>query len=311
MGATLRPGVARPTEAKDPRAYEWRALNPAEDRRCDGRPGPDWVIGAGPPQVRGWHGLGDPFAGVITPPPPVTSGRRTLAGTKYFLDGTQVERGAAVSQPYADSGTHGALDWSDADVHRMVDEARRTGDVLHVHAVGDRAIHQLLDALGTPAPVTLEHGDALAPADLPRLRALGIVVVQNPFHFDPALPNAQRLGDRPWIPLASLLAAGIPLALGSDGPLNPFGNIARAIDHGTESLTREQAVAAYTHGSAMDARCAGENGRLAPVLLADLAVLSRDIFTIPARDLAGTRATVTVIGGRVAAGQLACERTGR
>lgn len=81
----------------------------------------------------------------------------------------------------------------------------------------------------------------------------------------------------------SLLAAGVRLALGSDGPRNPFLNIMFATTYPTnpdEALTREQAVTAYTRGSAYAEFAEREKGRLAPGMFADLAVLSQDIFTV-------------------------------
>ena len=86
--------------------------------------------------------------------------------------------------------------------------------------------------------------------------------------------------------LRSALEAGIPVALGSDGPINPWLNVALATTHPRnprEALTREQAVAAYTPG-----------------LFADLAMLSQDPFTVSLDDLPQTEAVLTVIGGAIA-----------
>lgn len=111
---------------------------------------------------------------------------------------------------------------------------------------------------------------------------------------------------RPWAatfqPLRSLLAAGVPLALGSDGPASPFLNILLAVTHPVtpgEAITREQAVEAYTRGSAWVEFAEREKGTLAPGMLADLAVLSQDIFTVEPARLPATASVLTIVGGRV------------
>ena len=106
-----------------------------------------------------------------------------------------------------------------------------------------------------------------------------------------------------------LPAAGIPVALGSDGPLNPYLGIMLAAQHPahpSEAITREQAVIAYTRTAAYAEFAEHDKGTLESGKLADLAVLSQDIFTVPPGDLPKTESILTVVGGKVAydAGQL-------
>ena len=97
--------------------------------------------------------------------------------------------------------------------------------------------------------------------------------------------------------------AAIPLAFGSDGPLNPYLNIMLACrdpDRPTESVSREQAVIEYTQEAAYAEFTEKDKGTLEPGKLADLAVLSQDIFAVPLERLPQTTAVLTIVGGRTA-----------
>lgn len=242
------------------------------------------------------------------------------AGIKWIVDGTPVERLAAVSTPYADRpGERGGLDLQAADLRAQL-LAHRTGDPrtqqVLFHAVGDDAIDAILDALAAtggpqtwgPRRTRIEHGDLLFPWDFARARALGVVVVQNPTHFTLAPVFAQRfvstvLGNLE--PMQSLLAAGIPLALGTDGigaPQSPFLNLFLATvhpAHPSEALTLAQALTAFTHGAAYAELTSDRRGRLTPGQDADLAVLSQDIFHAVPDAIPATTSVLTMVGGRV------------
>jgi predicted amidohydrolase YtcJ len=149
--------------------------------------------------------------------------------------------------------------------------------------------------------VRFEHGDGILPNLIPRVKALGVIVVQNPSHLDLSELRAHTQLDSSQ-PLRSLLAAGIPVALGSDGPMNPYLNIALACEHPdrpSEALTREQAVVAYTLTSAYAEFAESDKGTLVSGKLADLAVLSQDIFTVPHQQLRQTVSILTMVGGAI------------
>src|SRR5437763_793741 len=132
---------------------------------------------------------------------------------------------------------------------------------------------------------------------------LGVSGVQYILAGTPVERGAARRRTGAAQPLGSLLAAGVPIALGSDGPINPYLNIMFAVTHPVnpgEALDREQAVLAYTRGSAYAEFAEREKGMLAPGMLADLAVLSQDIFTVPLGELAKTESVLTLVGGKVA-----------
>lgn len=234
----------------------------------------------------------------------------TVSGIKWILDGTPFERGAALRQPYNDRvGWRGKLNFPESEVAAMLDESLELNQPLLLHCAGDQPVEVVFDAMegyrtkvDWPAKrVRIEHGDGVVADLIPRAKKLGVVVVQNPSHFVDAELFRQRWGPD-MQPLRALLDAGIPLALGSDGPMNPFLNILFATTHPyapTQAITREQAVIAYTHGSAFAEFTDDRKGTIAAGKLADLAVLSQDILTMPAPQLPQTRSVLTIVGGRV------------
>lgn len=233
------------------------------------------------------------------------------APVKYILDGTPMERGAAVRADYADrTGHRGRLNYSDADIGRMVAAAAKSDQPLLVHISGDLGIEKLFAAMrATPANwpakrVRVEHGDLIAPF-IDEARDLGVIIVQNPSHFMlPELMKARFDGERirTFQTFRSLAERGVRVAIGSDGPINPWLNVMFATMHPRnppEAMTREQAVIAYTRGSAFAEFTEHEKGTLAPGMLADLAVLSQDVFTVAPPELPKTTSVLTMIGGRI------------
>jgi predicted amidohydrolase YtcJ len=238
----------------------------------------------------------------------------TVSGTKWILDGTPIERSAAMRKPYADRpSTSGELNFSEKEMEEMLRESLQRDDQLMVHVVGDRTVETFLNAMDATGGravwgkrrVRMEHGDGILPDLIPRVRELGIVVVQNPTHFTLRDLMVRRYGiDRTdqLQPLRSLLDAGIPLALGSDGPPNPFLNIMLATMYPgkpKEAITRDQALTAYTLTSAYAEFAEKDKGSLEPGKLADLAVLSQDIFKVSGDDLPKTESVLTLVNGRI------------
>jgi len=235
----------------------------------------------------------------------------TVSGTKWVLDGTPIERTAAMREPYADRpDTSGQMYFSQHDMEDMLRESLQNNDQLLLHIVGDRTIETFLNAMDATGGagvwakrrVRFEHGDGLMPDLIPRAKTLGVVLVQNPTHLT---LNIKRWGPQRAPrnqPMRALLDAGIPLAIGSDGPNNPYLNIMLASTYRgkpSEALTREQAVTAYTLTAAYAEFAEKDKGSLEPGKWADLAVLSQDIFRVPPEELPKTESVLTMVGGHV------------
>jgi hypothetical protein len=257
------------------------------------RTGPDGRLG-------GWEGV------TIGP-------RDTVSGTKYILDGTPVERLAATRADYIDRpGWHGRLNFPADTLRAILQEALASGDQPLLHAVGDSAIALILSTMESLAPdtawrrvrVRIEHGDGTTPDLIPHAARMGVMIVQNPTHFALGGMVPARFGPERaavYQPLRSLLAAGVPLALGGDGPNHPFVNLMFCLVHPDapdEAITMEQAVIAYTRSAAWAEGREQEKGTLTVGKLADLAVLSQDIFAARPEQLPATTSLLTLLGGR-------------
>lgn len=237
----------------------------------------------------------------------------TVSGTKWIIDGTPIERLALLRAPYADAPkVTGRANVSDVDLREFLRRAFDAREQPMLHVVGDGAIALALDAIqdtGGPRWLTirprLEHADMLHAADFARAARMGVTIVQNPSHFMIAPHLQARLGaDRVarMDVVKAAIAAGVPFAIGSDGPLNPFLNIMFATINAanpSQALTVEQAVAAYTRGSAFAELTEREKGTIAPGMLADVALLSQDIFKVPPPELPRTTSVLTVVNGRI------------
>jgi len=239
----------------------------------------------------------------------------TVSGTKWLLDGTPLEGTLA---PRNDPATmeyfvlHEQLTFPETEIASMLRESLHDHDQLLLHVSAYPPAAAMLSAMQAEGGarvwakqrVRFEHGDSLTPDLIPRVKEMGIVVVQNGIHLagvnvNPAMGGVfERLKAQP---LRSLLVAGIPVALGSDGPTNPYLNIMFASldpDRPSEAITREQAVIAYTLTSAYAEFAEKDKGSLEPGKLADLAALSQDIFTVDASDLPKTESVLTMVGGK-------------
>ncbi|HUP60525.1 MAG TPA: amidohydrolase family protein [Thermoanaerobaculia bacterium] len=249
-----------------------------------------------------WKDTGSPLRvrHIFFPLAPGEKSRARTNGVKWILDGTPIERGAATRTDYPGGG-RGRINFAS-----LAPFLASTDQQLLFHAAGDETIRALFEAMSATPRVDwkskrlrVEHADGLLPDLSESAKRHGVVVVVNPTHFF-ARTMFPKGG---YMRMRSLINEGIPVAIGSDGPMNPYLNILLATDRQdipSEAVTREQAVAAYTSGSAYAEMMEKEKGRIAPGMLADLAVLSQDIFAIGADRLPETVSMLTIIDGKVA-----------
>ena len=237
------------------------------------------------------------------------SNRIEVHGTKWILDGTPVEGAAAIGRPYSkNSSDSGRENFIASDVSEMLRESLAADEQLLLHAIGTTALESVLNAVETLKPAVdwkakhlrVEHADGLTKSQVERIKNAGVMVVQNPTHFWFYINNeVYNVFEGPF---QSLEDSGIDVAIGSDGPLNPFLSLMAAVTHPArphEAMSMESAVRAYTHGSAISEGKGESKGRLTSGYAADLAVLSQDIFSIDVDQLPGTQSVLTLVDGKV------------
>jgi predicted amidohydrolase YtcJ len=241
----------------------------------------------------------------------------TVSGSKWLADGVGVEgtltpRGdwrIPAHVPFDSLIADLPLEFPEAEYRVMLQETIDNNDQLLLHVSGNKSVQTVLDAIDATGGKSIwdgrrlcfEHGDGIFPDQFARIKQDGIIVVQNPVHLAPIVPPGVVAFEKGQ-PLKSLLDAGIPLALGSDAPVNPYLDIMFATNPGnrpSEAITREQAVIAYTRTSAYAEFAEKEKGTIEPGKLADIAVLSQDIFTVPAPELPKTTSVLTMVGGKI------------
>jgi predicted amidohydrolase YtcJ len=222
--------------------------------------------------------------------------------------------------------------WTGEESDRaLVDAVARAGMQPAVHAIGDRAVREVLRAFRDAGPALralrprVEHRQIVQPADLPLLAETGAVASMQPVHAasDAAWVPA-RLGEgterlRGAYAWRSVAGAGAVLAFGSDFPIespDPRAGLhaaeARRGPDGApfqprEAVSREVALRAFTSGAAWAAFAEGRRGTIREGMDADLTAFAEDVLAVPAEALPGLGLVATVVGGRVVAGAAAVQ----
>ncbi len=253
-----------------------------------------------------------------------------IGNLKIFADGALGPQTARMIDPYESDPTNYGITVTDKEeIYTLVSKASTRGFAATIHAIGDKANHDVLDVYeavrreeaerGIPRRNRrhrLEHVQVIHPSDVGRLAALGVIASMQPIHAT----SDYELVDHHWgqrgeyaYAFRKQLVAGAVLAFGSDAPLdniNPIAGIHAAITrqradgspeadgwYSDERLTLEQTLQAFTQGPAYAAYMEDRLGMLAPGYLADLVMLDRDWFAIPSAEILETTVVGTMVGG--------------
>ena len=254
----------------------------------------------------------------------------SCGAVKTMLDGVVEAHTAAMLTPYSDDPTQsGKLFWDPAKYKQAIAELDRRGFQIFTHAIGDRAVRLALDAFEaaqsqnhtTDARPRVEHIETVTAADIPRFGKLGVIASFQPLH---AYPDDDTLkvwarnagpdrAQRAWV-WRSIENTGGRLAFGSDWPvvtLSPWPGVQNALTRQTkegdppggwlpqERVSLEDTIKAYTLGAAFAGRREKTEGSLEVGKLADLIVLSQNLFEVKPVQTGQTEVLLTMVGGRV------------
>lgn len=251
------------------------------------------------------------------------NGMLAVRSFKLFLDGALGSRGAELSAPYTDAaGERGLQLMTDAEVGKIIQDARRKGFQVNVHAIGDRAVTRALNAfekeeVGKEERFRVEHASLVTDEDLPRFARLHIIAsIQPVFVGEYSRWAEDRVGPKRahWVLRArDLLNAGVDLAAGTDYPDSDSG---RPIDnlyclitrqsaagkpepgwHSDQRVEVDQALRMLTAGPAFAAFQEKDLGSLSVGRYADFTVLSGDPHSVPINDLRALTVHMTVVAG--------------
>ncbi|MDQ3606801.1 MAG: amidohydrolase, partial [Gemmatimonadota bacterium] len=249
---------------------------------------------------------------------------------KGYTDGTLGSRTASMLEPFADDpSTRGLAQYRDGELDSLVTAADAAGLQVILHAIGDAANRQALDAFEHAARVNaprprrhrVEHAQILDRAEIGRFARLGVIASMQPTHATSDMRWVEtRIGHERAVEGAyawrSLLDAGATVIFGTDfavEPMEPVQGIYSAVtrqsreDPGTppggwlpeERLTRAEAIRLYTAASAFGEWEEERKGTLEAGMLADLVVWDRDLLTVPEAEILAAAPELTVVGGRV------------
>jgi len=253
-----------------------------------------------------------------------------VGGLKGFADGSLGSTTALFYEPYRDdpstSGIAGDEMYPEGVMLKRVSEADRAGLQVMIHAIGDRANDLILSIYEQVARENgkrdrrfrIEHAQHLRAQDIPRFGRDGVIASMQPYHaIDDGRWAEKRIGKeriKTTYAFRSLLDSGATLAFGTDwtvAPLNPLLSIYAAVTRRTldgknpngwvpeQKISVEETVRAYTVGSAYAEFQENVKGSITVGKLADLVLLSRDIFNIDPNDIESVKVAMTMVDGRV------------
>ncbi len=260
--------------------------------------------------------------------------RLRFGGLKAFMDGSLGSTTALFFEPFTDASNTSGLMADDnipeGTMKKNIKDADKAGLQCSIHAIGDKANNILLNYFEEiekengprDRRFRIEHAQHLAPADIARFARLGVIASVQPYHaIDDGRWAEKRIGPvriKTTYPFRSLLDANATLVFGSDwtvAPISPILGIHAAVTRATidgknprgwipeQKITVEEAVRAYTSSCAYAEFAENDKGVLEAGKLADLVVLSQDIFRINPDEIQKTAVVYTITGGRVVFGK--------
>lgn len=247
-----------------------------------------------------------------------------IGGLKVFSDGSLGSQTAYMLSPYPGRGGYcGVPVVAGAALREVARRAVEHGMALWVHAIGDRAACEVIDAVAASRtlqrpvmPHRIEHAQCVRPRDIRRMARLGIIASVQPCHIIGDIATADRhwpVARRHAFPLAELAEAGVTLALGSDVPVESidprrslYGAVCRQDERGQprdgwfpdQRLSVRQALDAFTRGPAQSLGSDERHGTLRPGAPADVTVWLDDPFECEGEALLQARILGVVVGGR-------------
>ncbi|MCC7243549.1 MAG: amidohydrolase [Acidobacteria bacterium] len=253
----------------------------------------------------------------------------TVAAIKVTADGALGSRGAWMLEPYTDSpGSTGLNTTPIANIEEAAAIAMDTGTQLGIHAIGDRANREVLNVYEAAFKAhpdqsdlrwRIEHAQHLSASDIPRFGQLGVIASMQGIHCTSDAPYVlARLGparaEEGAYVWQKLMKSGAIISNGTDTPVeridpiaNYYATVTRkakdgSVFYGDQKMSREEALKSYTWNAAYAAKEDTLKGSLAIGKLADIAVLSQNILTVPDEALPETKVTRTIVGGKVVFG---------
>ncbi|MGB4074253.1 amidohydrolase [Pseudomonas sp.] len=232
---------------------------------------------------------------------------------KFYVDGITHNTTARLQQPYNQSlpgvDPKGLYYFSPERLERYSRELAKVGFDMHIHAIGDQAVSDALDAIDATdgqGRHRITHVELVDKQDIPRFKQLEVIAdfQPSPF-FAPSFlkDNVPVLGDRAYklLPMRELYDAGARVTLSSDwdvNPLSPLGIMQNALSLGERGLPNlEAAIKAYTLDAAYTLRQEQDTGSLEVGKQADLVVLDQNIFDLPVKQIGKAKVLWTLLGG--------------
>jgi len=248
-----------------------------------------------------------------------------IGGVKLFSDGTLGSQTALMFEPYEGAKDNFGIEvTSQEELAQMVEKASRAGISVAIHSIGDKGVHQALNAIEGPLQQNIgenrlrhriEHAQLLRPQDVERFGKLNVIASVQPVHA----PSDKQIAEKYWgkrcrlaYAYKTLIKSGARITFGSDAPietLDPLRGIHAAVCrqrvgekeswYPEEKVSVAEAIFAYTQGASYASYEENLKGSIQVGKLADMVILSQDIFQINPEEIPDTKVECTILGGRM------------